>query len=434
VITVADRYEVDRARQLTAALVGRRTGLIRDIAVADPIDGDAPLHYAGATVAQPHRAVTHMPAHAAGGCGVTREQAIIAALCEGFERYAAAACPPSHAPLQSRQSMTTPSIDPAALAMFNDEQRALPGFPFARVDDATPLRWVRGTRLTDGEPIAAPAFAVYLPYLPTEGEPLVAPSLSTGLACADSLAAAVRAACCEVIERDAVALTWLRGGTPPWIADDVVRNVAGHLLPPRDQVWAFDLTTDIDVPVVLVVCIGNGPRGQIVSVGAACDPCAAVALAKAAREASQDRVYVRWLINRQPMWNPGDAFEHVTDFAAHARLYSGRPALARQAMSFLLDGPHIASTRFVDASVENDLEPWPPKALNSAAVVDLTPPYADAFGLHVVRVVAPDLMPLHGHHGLAMLGHPRLTSWRSALPHAHIHHQYDLWPYPHPMP
>jgi ribosomal protein S12 methylthiotransferase accessory factor len=305
----------------------------------------------------------------------------------------------------------------------------------------TPLRWLTGRRLSDDAPCAVPAFAVYLPYQPEPGEPLVAPGISTGLSCAASLEAAVLGGMCEVIERDALALCWLAGLALPRIPQPSILEEAADLLPPSDETVAYDLTSSVGVPVVLIVCRGEGPRGPLLSVGSACHLDARRAVRKAALEASQDRVFVRELVELDPDWQPREDFSNLTDFSLHARLYSVRPDLADEALSFLngnsepAELPALVACADSDATQERgEIARRLVAAGHDGAWVDLTPEPAANLGLHVVKVVVPSLLPLHGHHLLAYLGHARLADRRAAMPRSSVLHEHATWPYPHPFP
>ncbi len=430
----------EKAVRVFEALVGRRSGIVRQVRAVPPIDGDARLEYIAATVANPHRDWAHDFRLACGGAGKTRPEALLAALGEGLERYLAGSYPRGGV-LRRQAELDGPAIAPGELAPFSEVQRGQPGFPFQAVSAETPLRWVAGRRLSDGAACVIPASAVYLPYRPEEGEPLVGPGLSTGLACGESLDAALLHATCEVIERDAVALTWLGGLSPPQIDPAVIAELAGDVLPPADDVAAYDLTSDLGIPVVWVVCRGEGPSGRLLSVGSACRLDAAEALRKAAIEAAQDRIYVRQLLALEPKWRPADDFSNVSDFSYHARLYSVRPELIDAAFGFLSGSgrttPHVGrlSRAVTDGlgSPSYVIERLA-RAGHDGAWVDLAPDWAAAIGMYVVRVVIPSLMPLHGHHGLAYLGHPRLARRREAKPHAEVVHAEPVWPYPHPFP
>jgi len=423
---------------LFEGLVGRRSGIVRDVALVATIDGDAALHHAGARIANPHPEFAETTALNVGGSGTTREAALVAALCEGAERYAAAGpVPEMIGPLAPAQ-LDAPALAAGQFVQFSVDQRRA-GLPFEPPADDTPLAWIPGTNAATGAKFYVPAFAVVLPHVPAGGEPAIGPGLSTGLCCADDHNAAVLGGLCEGIERDALALTWLKGITPPQFDRQLVHVLAGDLLPPADDARAYELTTDLDVPVVLVVCRGTGPTGPLYSVGSACHPDWRRALRKAAQEASQDRVYVRMLLQADPQWQPGPAFERVTSFDRHARLYSTIPQSAEEAFAFLDLGESQKPLAAGAAGVAPEcgygaLAARLARCGLECAWIDLTPEWARALGLCVVRVVAPGLLPLHGHHGLAYLGHARLRDWRSAAPHGVCRHDQAVWPWPHPFP
>lgn len=430
-----------RCRQVFDALVGRRSGIVREVGLVETIDGDADLFHAGASIANTRPGWDVDVRLACGGSGLTREDALLAALGEGLERYVASAHSRGRARLRAQAELPGEALPAAALAQFSREQRSEEGFPFPPVGPETPLRWLGGRRLSDDAPCGVPAFAVYLPYQPEPGEPLAAPGISTGLSCAGSRDAAVSAGLCEVVERDALALTWLLGLSPPRIARDWLWEQAGDLLPPRDETAAYDLTSDVGVPVVWVVCRGRGPRGPLLSVGSACHLDPRRAVRKAALEASQDRVFVRQLVELDPEWQPAEGFSNLADFSRHARLYSVRPDLADEALSFLAgdagpsDLPSLVRREVAgDGAAREAIVDRLVEAGHDGAWIELTPDWAADLGLHVVKVVVPSLLPLHGHHRLAYLGHARLAERRSAMPRSAVGHRHPIWPYPHPFP
>ena len=153
----------------------------------------------------------------------------------------------------------------------------------------------------------------------------------------------------EIVERDALANMWLLRRTPQRIPHSTVLRHAADLLPSRsiERLAAFDVTSDIDIPTVVVVDRWPDPSlppasrqaqfGSILSVGSACHPNATRALRKAIIEAGQGRIYVRQLQMQQEKWTAGDSNENVSDFAAHARYYTAYPELINEAFRFLID-------------------------------------------------------------------------------------------------
>jgi hypothetical protein len=166
-------------------------------------------------------------------------------------------------------------------------------------------------------------------------------------------------------------------------------------------------------------------------------------LRKAVIEAGQGRIYVRQLQTLDPTWTPGDRFENVSDFAAHARFYTSRPDLIQAAFRFITES-NQRSEHFVAQTKSprdhRDAE-WSVAQLRTIrkrlhslghriSWIELTPPGAKQIPMTVVRVLVPSLLPLHGHHHLALDEHPRLLDSRlrasGACP--------ELSPYPHPFP
>jgi len=431
----------DRTGQLFSSLVGARSGIIRRVNLIEPDDGEPALFHVGAQVANTH---PHWGDHrglSVGGCGLTKQHALMAALCEGVERYAGSSYNPA-GKTQTQAQLECPSLSADRFVRFSEKQKKESTFVYVLPDRETPMRWVRGQSLGSDDPVAAPAFAVYVLYETARGEPSIGPSLSTGLACGDTIKQALEHALCEVIERDAVALHWLGGVAPPRVDDQILEEHAGDVLPPYDRVVAYDLTTDLQVPVMMVLCQGQGVTGSLLSVGSACHRNPYRALRKAAMEASQTRKYVELEIRAQPDFQPRPDFSNVSDFALHARLYCGRPNLAAYATAFVDGNDRPAPSFKGAASMQADKESDGALAELTHAVsqrqldgawFNLTAPWAAALDLHVVRVLIPELMPLHGHHSYAQLGHQRLADLDQALPHG-VRRQQKIWAYPHPFP
>ncbi|MGA2498253.1 MAG: YcaO-like family protein [Tepidisphaeraceae bacterium] len=415
------------AAELERGLVGRRSGIISSLRLVEGIDGDAPLYFAAARIAQTHR-TPGFDGQDCAGCGKTVDQAKIAALAEGVERYCAGSYRLESLERQAQRDLQGDSINPMDFAQFSAAQRRR-GFALATIGRHLPIRWIRGQWLGDGRPVWVPASACFLPWAGGD-EPPVAPGTSTGLAAGESFAAAVDRAIGEIVERDAISLTWLKGVTPPRVSPALVKEVAGDLLPPADQVDVFDMTSDLGLPVFVAICRGPGPWGLLVSAGSACDRDPALALRRAATEASLTRVYVRQLVAQDPTWKLEGRFVNVDTFSRHARLYSQRPQLTAEAMAFLHGGPLVDRLPESGPGPEDSLR----RAGMHAAVLDLTQPWSAGLGIHVARVLAPALFPLHATHTLPFLGHCRLADAGRALPRGRIRHGYNLWPYPHPFP
>jgi ribosomal protein S12 methylthiotransferase accessory factor len=119
------------------------------------------------------------------------------------------------------------------------------------------MRWSRGYSLTLGRERFVPAVMTHLYLRPTSQE-RIWQEISTGVAAHTRLEAALISAICEVIERDAIAITWLARLQLPRIEFTTPLPAAlatNFELLKRSlvQQYFFDATTDIGIPTVYAV-------------------------------------------------------------------------------------------------------------------------------------------------------------------------------------
>jgi ribosomal protein S12 methylthiotransferase accessory factor len=280
-----------------------------------------------------------------------------------------------------------------------------------------------------------PAVLTYL-HVPAQstGERFTLP-ISTGCAAHRTPVEAVRNAICEVVERDAISLTWLQRLALPRIEFDLVEaNLAGFLELAADRnstVHLFDATTDIGIPTVYGLdIVRDHPRcTTVVMCATDLDPRRAVA--KVLREAASGRIALS--ADRS---TPDDPDDFITAYDGAA--YMGRPERLG-AFDFLLDSP--ARRRLSDLPVLASGDPGTDLRLlldrlsrhgYEAFAVDLTTDEARRVGMHVVRVVIPGLQPLSFSHRARYLAHPRLYAAPAALGYP-VHAEPDINPWPQPF-
>jgi ribosomal protein S12 methylthiotransferase accessory factor len=365
-----------------------------------------------------------------------------AAIGEALERYCGMFLPHSRLRAATARELGTSAVDPARFALFRADQLAEPGFPFAAFTDTTRTVFVEGESLVDGSPVFVPAELVFLGRVaPTLRS--IAYSTTSGLACGATRDEARLAALLELVERDAVMLAWNGKLSLPlfdW-ADDIasVRLERKYFLPTGLRYSVLDGSRFLGVPVAISVL--HGPRGSraALALGAGCAPTARSAWLKALSESFG--VY-RWLCMEvagapdRPLPEPGD----VKTFDQHMLYYADedRARLAR-----FLD----ASTTRTSLAGVPPLEGSTPREQIEAVVrrleshgvsayaVDVTSPDVASLGLHVSRVITPELCALDVWHAARFLGGPRLYSAAQEagfLP-APLD-PADVNPHPHPFP
>lgn len=171
-------------------------------------------------------------------------------------------------------------------------------------DDITkaPLPWCRGHDLVSGQSVDVPWWLVGLDHRGTR--PAGFEQSSDGLASGNRPAEAVLHGLCELVERDAWALTQLR----PWerlqharidpasLNDPVVDILCGRIARAGMDLLLLDMTTDIGVPAFLAVIIPGAMAARVdarwtqVCGGCGCHPDPVRAALRAITEAAQSRL------------------------------------------------------------------------------------------------------------------------------------------------
>jgi len=417
--------------------LGRKLGLAKELLdmAVDPEDLD--LHHVFPTTPSLGKLLDRPGEFAprAGGAGVELPHAIDRAMGELLERYALLAYESgdrivtTHRALRQNGEKVVPF---ETLALFSDEQRRTPGFPYAACTEDSPLGWIVGTNLLDGSPIRVPGQLVSFGYVPdpAEASPCFYPT-SSGCAAGPSVERAVLAALLELIERDAVMIRWYARLAPP-----VLDLAPGDLLPLGRkseglEIRLHDLTIDGEVPVVGVTCVERTGRQCFFLLSAAAGLRLEDAARKALIEAGQGRPFVKILANRNESSATFDNFDTNVRFFAE-------PSNARY-IEWFLQNRTVSRRRDAVAAPAGDpagllrslLGRCGDMALTPIAF-DLTTPDMEDHGLVACKVFVPELVPLCVPSA-PFLGHPRLARFIAAAARDGTAASVPAW-VPHPFP
>ncbi|MET9552018.1 TOMM precursor leader peptide-binding protein [Streptomyces sp. NPDC006645] len=419
-----------------------RVGIVHATSVRRAESGP-PVYLSGSTSADLSLIKRTMNVTVNGGAGFSKGEAVAATIGESLERYAAGLYRPAELRLASWDELDAAgrsAVPPAEFGLFSPEQYAEPGFPFTPFDGGSRVRWTHATDLLSGAPVRVPASQVYMHYRRVRGEAAIGQSISTGLAAGPTYRAAVLSGLYEVIERDALAISWLHRLPPrPLPPEAVAGSSRVSYLIDRATTWRvrfYDLSLDLTPSTVVAVMEHHSGSEQIMSFGSACRWSPVKAVEKAFLEAAQGLTYVRRLLRQHEDWEAAEDFGNVDDFNKHAILYSKYPEL-REKAGYLVhpsapalpgrpERPAPAATDDPVGRITAELA----AAGHRVCVVDLTTPDVRRSGAHVVRVLVPGLQHLSGVHGCRMLGNRRLYDVVSALGCDSLPDN----PYPHPLP
>ncbi len=423
-------------------LVSPYTGLVHRVheVLLEPDDSrhirfDCELASTSATIGVPDQ----LPA---GGSGRSRGRALGAAVGEALERYSGSCLPPdSECVLASAEEIGSAAVEPRRFALFADSQYAATGFEFSPFSERTRVRWVRGRSIPDGDEVLLPLQLAYIwrqGEMPDEEVP-IAPGSSSGMAAGPTEADAVLHGLLELIERDAVMLTWanrLSHRRLEWSSDsEMAAEDRARFAPSGLPYEVADLSVFFGVPTALAV-IRGGPGGF--GVGASSALTIRSAWDKALREAFQ----IRTALKRDLLDSPSPSFEDfdsVQTFLDHARFYAdperqletafltAAPASARAGAKDEMEGDSAAKC------IEVVAERLRARGV-TAYWVDIAPPDVKEAGLHAVSVISPELHPIDAPYRHRFLGGKRLyeAAFELGLRPAPLL-PADLNPLPHPF-
>ena len=371
-----------------------------------------------------------------GGAGITRADAAAAAIGEALERYSASQVPLDRLRRATARELAG-TVAPERFALFSESQHQSSGFPFRQFDSDTRIPWIEGRALPGGDRFWLPAELVFLS--PVEDERPIGYATSSGTACAESIDEAIARGLCELLERDAFMLAWTNRLSLPrldWSGDARLLALDRRYFRQTGLEYAaIDLSGVHEVPSFLGVVRGPKHAPGALGVGAGTAATVDRAWWKSLSEAFAART-AGVKLARVEERDLGAAGEGIASFEDHIRWYANHE--------------HAAAASFLDASADRrdvreiaELRGDPiPRLLerveaagSSAYFVDVTSPDVAELGLHVTKVVAPELCALDVPHAARFLGGRRLYEAAAQLGlRGTPLQELDVNPHPHPFP
>jgi ribosomal protein S12 methylthiotransferase accessory factor len=346
--------------------------------------------------------------------GLNYEQSLIPALAEGLERYCTSIFSNHKLIWATAEELGNRALDLSTIPRCSEDELAEPKCPVTKPDKKKLIRWVDGISLLDGDVVSVPASLVYLNFpLRHSAERLCVP-ISTGCAAHSSLEGAILRGILEVIERDAVSLAWLQMLPLPRI--DFSHGVPTGLVPyfrrgglrgARSDTFLFDATMDLGVPTIYGVQRSEVDKRISTIVACSTKLDAEDAIAKVMLDLAQCRIYLRNRRNIPTEWKDFNEVYHGASFMAGAE--------QSHAFDFLIRSNR--QKKMEDITSFGHLDTWEALQLiltklrhrkMNVYAVDLSTDEALRVGMHVVRIIIPELQPLSFNYSARYLGHPRL--------------------------
>lgn len=425
-------------------LISPKVGLIREIGPQGRgADEPMPPYLYTATLSNFDFRVASKVDRIAAGKGITREDAIASAIGEATERYCAYHWDPRRTYLAKWDDLKFRGISPQSCVLYAEDQYQTLDWPYARWIREQELAWIKGLDLCDGSPVALPASLVYLVFPPPRVEDYFAPSTSNGLSAGETLASAALGGLCEVMERDAMLITWMNRLPAVELKLDESSGFSGrihrHYAHFGVNLRAFLMPSDLPAATVMAISFEEDPTRPANVVGLGCHPDPKIALLKAVFELCQGRPAEGARFLKTPPQDRLKSYEDVQTLEDHSAFMSQMNR--RHEFAFLWQTGDIKrvgelpnrSTGDPAQDLESCASELAAKG-HRGAFVELTTPDLIDYGVHVVRVIVPELQPVHFGHRQERLGGERLFTLPQQLGFAEsVRSVSDLNPCPHPL-
>jgi ribosomal protein S12 methylthiotransferase accessory factor len=406
---------LERSLPLLKKLLSPFTGIahLRFHMMAQP--SDPRLWHVTCLTADSHLTIgTNVPKYS-GGIHPLRERALAAALGEAAERYSVSFVPLERLRFSSAHALDGPYVDPTQLNFFSPEQYASSD-SYVAFDEETPVQWVLGENLHNGQPTWIPSAFCYLPDHRRKSEPRIVYSTSSGVACGATKDEALLGGLYELIERDAFLLMWYNRLSLPILDCAGVAEIESGDRAYYDNTGlhyrVVDLSSFCDVPTAMTIVRDESDYIRL-AVGAASAATMIDAVGKSTREAFQTYAWARQMRFLKPEWSEPDDYTTIRDFEDHVALHAFGDHKDQTAfMDASTDRRHVSDVPSVRGAhvreqVSTLLDRLHRRGMDVYAV-DVTSPDIRDLGLHVMRAFSPQLCQIDSEHAQRFLGVKRI--------------------------
>jgi thiazole/oxazole-forming peptide maturase SagD family component len=335
------------------------------------------------------------------GLSASSDLSMIKAMAEAYERYACGLLKVDE--LAQASELETEWLDPRTITPLNSE--LVKKFGWMEFNPNHPWQWTQGYRHSTGNKVFVPVDHVFYPLAPDQlRRSLCYVSSSSGVAAHVDPAKAMQSAMLELVERDAISLTWYAKRSVTALPNDMIdadtRIRMNHWLKQGYQAKLLNLTTD-SVPVVMAMIYSPDLYPSLVS-GAAAGLNYSTAISKAWDEA--ETLLIAW---RKRHLKKHRGPESVYSPLDHGKLYFQPENLHR--VSWLIESPTKDPQPIPAVDLFEKFDP---------VVLDLTPKGIGT--LKVVRLITEKLLPINFGYGNEHYGHRRFAdlglTWHQEVP------------------
>lgn len=413
--------DVDQFESLFEGWVDPVTGIVRQLTGHAPHLPDFPITAsAGVSSFTEGEFDPRASGQVGSGKGLDHISAHISAVGEALERYSAARYQLSDFKYASISQLHGDYVDPDTLVLYSNKQYSTPNFPFHKWQRKQKIHWCKGSWLASDKPVWVPALVSYFNFACDYKEQFSQVS-SNGLAAGQDNDDAALRACYELIERDAMMLTWyaqlpcerlsyeaLNEGKMRVMIDDLTKLGV--------ELECYLLDVGLHVPTVVCLALGDGYRTPAASVALATHGDIKVAMRKAILEQGHVMPYLCQLM-RSGNHIPQHVSE-VTSLEDHAAYYFSKSKLA--AFDFmrrpLSEAKTVDEWSYDVIKDVNQLKQRLDDAGVEVAIVDVTSPDMALSPFRVARAIGVNMQPIHFGEQFKRVDNPRLRKLLQGRP------------------
>lgn len=330
------------------------------------------------------------------------------------------------------------ALGPDDIFLFSDEQYQEEGFLYKPFTTETVLQWIKGRRLLSGESIWVPSQLVDMVHIYDVGEEIIGYPVSGGLSCHTSYLNAAYHGLTEVIERDAINISWYTEKLPRRVRiDEEVRALMGPMADrlELDHSDIYLLAHPCDLANTWTFTIVGYQRWLSrlrYCAGGACDVIANSALQGAMSEYGQTRstlgisayapdsmagMSVREMFDWEPNRHPSEmklffqaiGYYGLKEHADYLSEYLSGPIVDWEEVQGI--GCELTNESSIQVRMDALLSQLASSGVDPIAI-DYSHP--DWKSLRIVKVFVPELTTAF-LQSRPMLGHPRLETIRKGL-------------------
>ena len=405
---------VEQFKALLKAWINPVTGVVRQLTGHLPTLPDFPITAsAGLSCFTAGEFDPRAMGQVGSGKGLDEVSAHISAFGEAIERYSAARYRLEDLKYAKMGDLSGDKIDPDTLVLYSKRQYQTPQFPFSPWQRKQKIHWTKGTWLGTDKPVWVPALISYFNFKSVYEEQFSQVS-SNGLAAGQSNEDAGIRACYELIERDAMMLTWYAQQPCQRVKLDALYEGKFKVL--IDEITAKNISLElylldvgVHVPTIVCLALGDGYSSPAVSVSLATHGDIMVAMRKAVLEQGHVMPYLCYLMTSGQKWPM--TVEEVQSLEDHAAYYFNLDK--RAAFDFMRQPESNAISpsdwKYPIVSDAKDLNYRLQRIGVDVAIVDVTSPdVALSSPFRVARAVGVHMQPIHFGEQFKRVNNPRL--------------------------